>query len=125
MATLVTVAIYDEPSQAAVARSYLDAHGMVAILPEWHQGWLLWHQIYPLHGLRLWTLDTMAEDARELLATATLGRDTPSTKAGMGWVRPDINPVDLTIAAAAFWLSGLPFPIWKRRWYRRYLRQDE
>lgn len=70
MASLVAVAIYHEPSEAAVARSCLDAHGLIAVLPEWHHGSVAWHHAYALHGLRLLTLDAMAAEARELLGAA-------------------------------------------------------
>jgi len=116
LASLVNIAVFSEPSEAVVARSCLDAHGFVAILPEWHHASVAWHHVNALQGLRLWTVAPMAAEARELLRSSSPALPLPlPPEAAPGWFRPDIASTELLAATAAFLFTGLPFPYWKRR----------
>lgn len=116
MASMVTVAVHHDLSDAMVARSCLEAYGLVAVLPEWNHATIAWHFVYALDGLRLWTIDTNAADVRQLLGNVTdLERATATPKQTSNWLSSDITIVGLATAAAAFAMAGLPMPIWKRR----------
>jgi hypothetical protein len=119
MATMVTVAIYHDLADAMVARSCLEAYGLVAVLPEWNHATIAWHFVFALHGLRLWTIDSSAEVAQQLLGyVADPEHATVTMKQTSSWLFADIAIVDLATAAAAFVLAGLPMPVWKRRMRR-------
>jgi hypothetical protein len=106
MASMVTVAVHHDLSDAMVARSCLEAYGLVAVLPEWNHATIAWHFVYALDGLRLW----------QLLGNVTdLERATATPKQTSNWLSSDITIVGLATAAAAFVMAGLPMPIWKRR----------
>lgn len=99
-----------------VARSCLEAYGLVAVLPEWSHATVAWQFVFALHGLRLWTIDSSAEDARELLGCAADSEHAKvTTKKTSTWLAADISIADLAIAATAFVLAGTPMPVWKRR----------
>lgn len=114
MASLVTVSVYSEPSEAAVAQSCLLAHGLVAILPEWHHASVAWHHVNALQGLRLVTVAPMAAEARELLGLSEVSDRRPPD-APRPLSRPHVKAAEWTLAVAAFLVTGLPLPLWKRR----------
>lgn len=109
LATLVTVATYYEPAEALVAQSCLRAYGIIAILPECHHASIAWHHVLALGGLRLCTLDATAEEAKGILAAT--GGDAAAAHGG----RHELRKTDMLVAAAAWGVTGLPLPLWKRR----------
>jgi hypothetical protein len=113
LAKLVTISVYSEPSEAAVAQSCLRAHGLVAILPEWHHASVAWHHVNALQGLRLVTVAPMAAEARALLGLPE-APDRPPPDTPQGLLRPDVKAAEWMLAVAAFLLTGLPLPLWKR-----------
>ena len=114
MTSLVTVLVCHEFSEASVARSLLEAHGVVTCCPEWHHASVAWHNMYALGGIRLMTLNTMAGEALDLLGTgASPDRTPPATR--QAWVRPEVTVTDLAVALAVLIYAGLPFPLWRRR----------
>lgn len=116
MASLVTVAVYHDLAEAMVARSCLEAYGMIAVLPEWNHATVAWYSVFALHGLRLWTIDSRAADAHELLGcVAAPEQATVMTKNPSSWLFADITIVDLAVAATAFVIAGMPMPFWKTR----------
>ena len=114
MASLVTISVYSEPSEAAVAQSCLRAHRLVAILPEWHHASVAWHHVNALQGLRLLTVAPMAAEARALLGLSE-PPERPPADTPQGLLRPDVKAAEWTLAVAAFLVAGLPLPLWKRR----------
>jgi len=113
---LVTVNTYYELSEASVARSFLDAHGVIAWFPEGHHASVAWHNIHALSGIRLVTLGEMAEEARALLeAHSEPEPQPPPMEPRSTWRRPEITVADLIIAVFFLAHSGLPFPLWRRR----------
>lgn len=116
MASIVTIARYYEPAEALAAAAFLRAHGFVAILPEYHHATLAWHHVFAMQGVRLWTLDSMANDALDLLQTANAPRQEAMEDAAQRHPRfRNMTPAEFLLATAAFLLSGLPLPLWKRR----------
>jgi len=116
MASMVTVTVCHDLSDAMVARSCLEAYGLVAVLPEWNHATIAWHFAFALHGLRLWTIDSSAGDARQLLGCVDDPEHAAVTmKQTSRWLFADITTVDLATAVAAFVITGLPMPVWKRR----------
>ena len=71
MASLVTVAIYYEPSEAFIAKSLLEQHGFTVFLHDRFYTQLNWGHIVALGGLRLAVPEPEAEDAAHLLSLAT------------------------------------------------------
>ncbi len=116
MALLVTVAVYHDLPGAMVARSCLEAYGLVAVLPEWYHSAVAWQLIFALHGLRLWTVDSTAEIAEELLHGAAPEHVAVIEEKQSGWLNADITIVDIVIAAVVVVMISLPLPLWKRRW---------
>ena len=116
MSSLVTVKTYYELTEASVACSLLEAHGLIACLPEGHHASVAWHNIHALGGIRLMTVDAMAEEARDLLgAGSEAGESSPSMGSRPTWRRPEVTVVDLLIAVLVLVYTGLPFPLWRRR----------
>ena len=107
MASLVTIAAYHGLPEALVAKGLLEAHGFVVGLAEWNHSSTAWHHLYALGGVRLWTIDTMENDARTLLSAAS---DAETASRG-----GRIAIVDLFAATVALGVAGLPLPLWKRR----------
>jgi hypothetical protein len=124
LAKLVTISVYSEPSEAAVAQSCLRAHGLVAILPEWHHASVAWHHVNALQGLRLVTVAPMAAEARALLGLPE-APDWPPPDTPQGLLRPDVKAAEWMLAVAVFLLVGLPLPIWKRRGTPRSPSRDQ
>ena len=116
MASLVTVAVYHDLADAVVARSCLEAYGLVAVLPEWNHATAAWHFVFALHGIRLWTIDSSSADAQEILGcVATPDKAAVMTNNRSSWLFSDITIVDLIFAATALVMAGMPAPFWKRR----------
>lgn len=116
MASMICVARYYEPAEAVVAASYLRAHGLHVLLPEYHHATQAWSHVFAIQGLRVWTLDPMAQDALLLLkeVEAADASDTKQvTKIGAFGLHATV--MELVIAALAFAVSGLPLPLWMRR----------
>jgi len=115
MAKLVQVGVYHDLCDAVVAQSVLDSHGIVAILPEWHHCTIAWHHLHAIGGYRLLTVDEAEADALDLLKTPQpeLVSEKPASQEKLMF--PCITFADLAIAAGALLLTGLAFPVWKRR----------
>jgi triphosphoribosyl-dephospho-CoA synthetase len=104
MASIVTVRAYPTYSEAAVAKTFLEAHGVFAVIPDWYHATNAWHLTNALQGVRLCTFEIEAADARELL-------DAPlSRKPAEGRL-----PVSEAILAAVIYLlAGIPHPVRRR-----------
>ena len=119
LAKLITISVYSEPSEAVVAQSCLRAHGLVAILPEWHHASVAWHHVHALQGLRLLTLSSMAAEARLLLGLPEAPGRPPDTP------RPDVKAAEWTLGSRPFLVAGLPLPLWKRRRTPDHAHRDQ
>jgi hypothetical protein len=116
MASMETVATFYEPAEALAAAACLRAHGFIAVLPEYHHATLAWSHVFALQGVRLWTLDTMANEARSLLGTTEpQAAPAPAGSFGRTPLGLSARPAELLIAIAAFTITGLPLPLWRRR----------
>lgn len=105
MDSVVTIQNFYNISDAVIARSFLEAHGIYAWLPDWNYVSNAWHHLFALQGIRLCVLDSEQARASELLAAAE--------RRPFGAERPRTG--DLVIASAAYLLVGIPHPIRKRR----------
>ena len=70
MASLATVAIYYEPSEAIIAKSLLEQHGFTVFVHDSYYTQVSWGHIVALGGLRLTVPKPEAEDAAHLLSLA-------------------------------------------------------
>ena len=101
MTSIVTVRAYSTYLEAAIARSFLEAHGFLAVIPDWYHASNAWHLTTALQGVRVIIIADEAGDAHELLGDIT--PDRPSRR----W--PPLS--ELLFAAAVFLLTGIPHPI--------------
>ena len=110
LARLVVVRTYFDPSDAVVAKSVLDAHGLVAVLFDWHVTSVAWHYMHAVNGIRLCTLDESLADAVRLLDDVPAAED------------PDlivtVTAIDVFVAFFAYFYAGLPYRVRRRR-YRK------
>jgi hypothetical protein len=105
MASLVTVHVFFDQSEALVAKSLLESQDLYAVLPDWHHVTNAWHLTVALQGIRLCTLDIHAEEARALLGNISEPKvDNESRRIG-----------DMLLAAVAMLIAGIPHPIRRRR----------
>lgn len=104
MASLVTVSVFFDASEALVARSMLEARGLVAVLPDYHYTATAWHHRFALQGVRLCTLDTMAGDVRALLPAPAAQRE----------VKGQLRYRDVAFALLALMIAGIPHPVRRR-----------
>jgi triphosphoribosyl-dephospho-CoA synthetase len=104
MALVDTVRAYSTYSEGAVAKSFLEAHGVFAVIPDWYHATNAWHLANALQGICLCTIEIEAADARELLDT------TLSTKPSER--RPPVSEVILS--AVIYLLAGIPHPVRRR-----------
>ena len=104
LAALKTVWIFYDRSEAIVAMSMLDAHGLYVAMPDWFHTANAWHLTVALHGIRLHVLDDHEHDAVELLKGVPDYR-TPPTKISVG------NGV---IALLCWTIAALPYPVRRR-----------
>lgn len=116
MASIRTVAVYLDHSEAVAACSFLSAHGLFAVVPDRHLASTAWHLTHALGGVRLWVLDSELGAARELLRNdaASIPRQEGSSGEGQ-LVNREISILELITAICVLFLFGVPFPIWKRR----------
>ncbi len=116
MAKLVCIETFFEPTDALAAALCLRARGFIAILPEYQHASIAWHHVFALQGIRLWTLDSMADDARALLRLAN-PQEVPVVASSPRRRTKYWNATvfEFFLALAAYLLAGLPLPIWKRR----------
>lgn len=104
LAMVKTIRVFYDRSDAVVAQSMLQAHGILAILPDWFQTSNAWHYTFALQGIRLCVLDCDASIAAELLK-AVPGYEEPETK-------PSIT--NGLIAFLCFYFAGIPYPVRRR-----------
>jgi len=105
VASLVTVSVFFDASEALVARSMLEARGLVAVLPDYHYTAVAWHHRFALQGVRLCTLDIMAEEVRALLPAPGIERRAAG----------HLRNRDLAFALFALLTAGIPHPVRRRR----------
>ena len=67
MSDLHIAARYFDMHAALVARSYLESHGLFAVIPEYQFGSVNWHMMFALPGVRLMVRREDMETAQELL----------------------------------------------------------
>lgn len=101
MTSLVTIGLYDNRSEALVAKSFLEAYGIYAILPDLLTASNAWHYTTALQGIRLCILDADAERANALLSDV---KETPITQG-------KLRKSDLVIAGLAYLVAGIPHPV--------------
>jgi len=85
-AAMITVGVFYDRSQAVVAKSLLDAHGIFAVLPDWYHTTNAWHLTFALQGIRLCVMDCDEEAAVELLRLPTahhVGETRPTLAGGL------------------------------------------
>jgi len=104
VASLVIVSVFFDASEALVARSMLEARGLVAVLPDYHYTAIAWHHRFAVQGARLCTLDSMAEEARALLPAPAAQRE----------VKGQLRYLDLAFALVALVIAGIPHPVRRR-----------
>ena len=64
----------------------------------------------------MWTVDSTAEIAEELLHGVAPEHVAVIEEKQSGWLNADITIVDIVIAAVVVVMISLPLPLWKRRW---------
>lgn len=104
MAAIVTVRAYPTYSEAVVAKSFLEAHGVFALIPDWYHATNSWHLTNALQGVRLCTIEIEAADARELL-DATLSTKPAERRLPVS---------EVILAAVTYLFAGIPHPVRRR-----------
>jgi hypothetical protein len=105
MASLVTIHVFFDQSEALLAKSLLESQDLYAVLPDWHHVTNAWHLSVALQGIRLCTLDIHAEEASALLgkfSEPTIDRE--SRRNG-----------DMLLAFLAMLIAGIPHPVRRRQ----------
>ena len=121
MAGLVTLKIFNDLSEAEVARSLLDYNGILAFLPDRAVASTVWYLTHAVGGVRLQVPERDLETARSLLGE----RDDILAEGGVEQC-PECGSGDvfrrasLVAGIAAFLLAGMPFFL---RRGERYCRQ--
>lgn len=115
MFRLVTLAHYFDVYEARIVQTFLNAHGIFAVVPEWHHATQAWHHTVALQGIRVCVIDRDHAEAMALLAintqpdsTSTDRRPTPDSKQ---------ERLFKLVAIFLWWWSGIPTPFWRRRRY--------
>lgn len=105
MTTLVTIRTYSDCLEAVVAKSFLEAHGIYSIIPDWNTARNAWHYVTALQGVRLCAMESEAKRANEILDEVEVEtlRQGPICKG------------DLFLAAIAFFLAGIPHPVRRQK----------
>ena len=105
MASLVTVRHFHSLQEALVAKSCLEAYGILGTVPDRHVGANAWHLTQAIGLIRLCTLDCDAKDAAGLLdeSSATPGNDGR------------LPLIEIALAAVAFLVAGIPHPVRRLR----------
>ncbi|MEQ8824850.1 MAG: hypothetical protein RIC14_10795 [Filomicrobium sp.] len=106
MAKLVTVWVFYDRSEALVAKSMLEAHGIYADVPDWFLTTNAWHFTVALQGIRLNVFDRDAPVALELLKRQLPGYEEPEAEASI---------FSGVFAFFSFFFAGLPYPVRKRK----------
>lgn len=102
-AAMITVGVFYDRSQALVAKSLLEAHGIFVVLPDWYHMTNAWHLTFALQGIRLCVMDCDEQAAIELLRLPKghhVGETRSSLAGGL-------------IAVLCFFAAGVPYPV---RW---------
>jgi hypothetical protein len=110
--SLRLVAHYFDPVEAMIARSVIEAAGMLAILDNYYWISVQPHHVGPLGGYRLVVSESDLEDAVSVLTEAC---SNPSTEGGRLEVSGDLLDRVLSYAVGMF-AGGAPMPIRQRRW---------
>ena len=105
MPALKTVWVFYDRSEAIVAKSMLDAHGLYATLPDWFHTANAWHLTVALHGIRLHVLDDDAGAAAELLKGVP-DYAPPPTRISIG---------NGLIALLCWSIASVPYPVRRRQ----------
>lgn len=98
---LAVVKVYSDLSEALVAKSFIEAHGYYGFIPDWHHLSAAWHYTVALQGVRLCTTEADAAGVRMLLDDIEPG----------GLQEPSFSIGSLFVAAGAYLIAGLPYPI--------------
>ncbi len=109
MAPLQTIGVYYDLPGVLVARSLLEAHGILTFVPKYWHNANAWHFTIALGGMRLCVLDCDAVKATQLLK---LPADTQPLKMKFSF----LNAI---IALLFLIYIGMPFPV------RRPVKQTE
>ena len=113
MARMVPVMTCLSLPEALVAESYLRGHGIFPALNAYHHASVAWYCLFALNGIQLSVLNIEADRARELLQKGS-SSDRGREQTGVDdRVRPTLS--EILIAAAGYFLTGLPCPAWVRR----------
>lgn len=81
MAELVEIARFHSLTEAAVARSCLEAHGHVVVAMEYNHASVAWYHLFAIGGVGLAAPGPEADQARGLLATLTRDGIAPTEQA--------------------------------------------
>jgi hypothetical protein len=101
VASLVTVRVFHSMREALVAKSCLEAYGLVVFLQDWSMLTNCWFHMVALHGIRLQVPETEAALAAALLDCAI------APEAAQGPLRLR----SLAFALAALLVVGLPHEV--------------
>lgn len=112
LARLVTIRSVRSLPEALVARSYLEANGIVVAFNGYHHAAMNWALLFALQGVRIGVIDTQREQAVELLkVTEHIPDEDPPL--------PLPTCSQMVVAVIAFVLTTVPFPFWLRHWRLR------
>lgn len=100
----MTVRTFATPAEAVIAKSFLEAHGLFVLIPDFYHAANAWHLVTALQGVRLCTFEDAAHDARRLLSTG----DQAAAPKGRIAIR------DIVLAAVIYFFAGIPHPIRRR-----------
>ena len=80
----------------------------MAVLLDWQTNTVAWQWMFALRGIRLCTLDVTLADALAVLDENDKAEDPELVTT--------VRVMDAFIAFFAFWFTGIPFPVRRKRY---------
>ncbi len=113
MSKLIPLTSCFDVYEARILQTYLNAHGIYAVVPEWHHATQAWHHTVALQGVRVCVIEEEYTDAVTLLESQTQPDETVATSHPVPESRQRRS--FKLIAIFLWWWSGIATPFWRRR----------
>lgn len=115
MAELVEIARFQSLPEAAVARSFLEAHGHVVVAMEYNHASVAWHHLFAIGGVGLSAPGPEVEQVRTLLATLPSDGVAPTDPAAAARNSPGLVKRCLSVILLFALFVIVPPQVMKRR----------
>ena len=109
MARMVPIKTFLSLSEALVASSCLQGHGIVAALNSYYHGSIAWHHLVALNGIQLSVLDIDLDRAKEVLVQDSSVADGQKPADAKSHCPATLS--EIGVAVATLLVAGLPLPI--------------